>query len=220
MKQQEFVHHYHSPKVGSLELRCSDRGVRSITFIPRPSRAASSPDHPVLRELVKELDLYFSGELKTFSVPLDPPSGTEFQRKVWEELLRIPYGQTRSYAELAAAVGNPRATRAVGSANGKNHIPIVVPCHRVIRADGTLGGYGSGTHIKKALLKLEGTRAADADSPYGEQLGRPVDVLPSPCAEDLTERLRHATRTCRQSQNGMTFSLGRGYCATKIERTP
>ncbi len=162
MKPQEFVRHYDSRKVGLLELRASDRGVRSISFISRASQAASSPDHPMLRKLVKELDLYFSGKLKTFSVPLDPPSGTEFQRRVWQELSRIPYGETRSYAELAAAVGNPRATRAVGSANGQNHIPIVVPCHRVIRADGSLGGYSSGLAIKRALLELEGTTVRGA----------------------------------------------------------
>jgi methylated-DNA-[protein]-cysteine S-methyltransferase len=158
VKYQEFVHYHNSPIVGLLELRCSDRGVRSISFISRPAHAASSPDHPILRRLVEELDLYFSGKLKNFSVPLDPPSGTAFQHRVWKELQRIPYGQTLSYAGLAAAVGNPRATRAVGTANGKNHIPIVIPCHRVIRTDGTLGGYSSGTDIKKTLLELEGIK--------------------------------------------------------------
>jgi len=109
-------------------------------------------------KLVKELDLYFSRELKRFSVPLDLASGTRFQRQVWEELQRIPHGETRSYGQVAAAVGNPRAARAVGSANRTNCVPILIPCHRVISANGGLGGYSSGVHIKKILLELEGVR--------------------------------------------------------------
>jgi methylated-DNA-[protein]-cysteine S-methyltransferase len=107
-------------------------------------------------QLVKELDEYFRGARKTFSLPLDPAKGTRFQRKVWEQLTEIPFGETRSYAQVAAAAGNPRAARAVGSANKRNQIPILIPCHRVVQADGSLGGYNSGTHIKKALLQLEG----------------------------------------------------------------
>jgi len=105
---------------------------------------------------VEELDLYFGKKLKTFSVPLDPASGSVFQRRVWQELIRIPYGETRSYADVAEAVGNSSAARAVGSANGSNCIPILIPCHRVIRADGGIGGYGSGVEIKRKLLELEG----------------------------------------------------------------
>jgi methylated-DNA-[protein]-cysteine S-methyltransferase len=108
--------------------------------------------------LVDQLDRYFKKDLHAFTVPVDADKGTPFQRKVWEELKRIPYGQTRSYADLAAAIGNPRAARAVGSANGENPVPILIPCHRVIKADGSLGGYSSGTHIKSLLLELEGVR--------------------------------------------------------------
>ncbi|MBM3299086.1 MAG: methylated-DNA--[protein]-cysteine S-methyltransferase [Deltaproteobacteria bacterium] len=108
--------------------------------------------------LVEELDLYFSGKLKTFSVPLDPAAGTVFQRLVWDELTRIPYGETRTYGEIAEAVGIRRGARAVGLANRSNWIPIVIPCHRVIRANGSLGGYASGTDIKRRLLELEGVK--------------------------------------------------------------
>ncbi len=156
MEQADIVHHYDSRIVGSLELRVSDRGVRSISFIPRSTTFATCRNHDVLSRLVKELDLYFARQLTTFSVPLNPASGTVFQRRVWQELIRIPYGETRSYAEVAEAVGNPLAARAVGSANKSNCIPVLIPCHRVIRADGELGGYGSGVHIKRKLLELEG----------------------------------------------------------------
>lgn len=111
-----------------------------------------------MEQLLEELDRYFRGTLKEFAVALDPASGTPFQRRVWEELSRIPYGETRSYRDVAIGVGKPAAVRAVGMANHHNPIPIVVPCHRVIRADGSLGGYGSGIGIKKALLELEGVR--------------------------------------------------------------
>jgi methylated-DNA-[protein]-cysteine S-methyltransferase len=110
----------------------------------------------MMSKLIKELDGYFDGNLTRFTVPLDPAVGTRFQRRVWEELTAIPYGQTRSYGEVASAIGNPRASRAVGSANKRNCIPILIPCHRVIKSDGGIGGYNSGTHIKRALLKLEG----------------------------------------------------------------
>jgi AraC family transcriptional regulator of adaptative response/methylated-DNA-[protein]-cysteine methyltransferase len=101
-----------------------------------------------------ELNLYFAGELKTFSVPLVYP-GTPFQRRVWEELLAIPYGETRSYEQLAIAVGKRQAVRAVGRANGLNRIAIVIPCHRVINKGGALGGYGGGLRRKEYLLDLE-----------------------------------------------------------------
>jgi len=109
-----------------------------------------------METLVAELDRYFKGKPVNFSVPLDPVRGTSFERKVWDQLTAIPYGQTRSYSQIAAAVGKPRAARAVGNANGKNSIPIIIPCHRVVKADGALGGYSSGIQIKKALLELEG----------------------------------------------------------------
>ena len=156
MEQTDTVHHYFSRIVGNLELRVSDRGVRSISFIPRPATSAMCRQHDIMSKLVEELDLYFTKKLKTFSVPLDPAAGSVFQRRVWQELVRIPYGEIRSYAEIAEAVGNSRAARAVGSANRSNCIPVLIPCHRVIRADGDIGGYGGGVHIKRRLLELEG----------------------------------------------------------------
>ncbi len=101
-----------------------------------------------------ELKEYFEGKLTEFTLPL-APEGTEFQKKVWRALCTIPYGETRSYGEIAKLIGNPRACRAVGGANNKNPIMIVIPCHRVIGADGSLVGYAGGTDIKKRLLELE-----------------------------------------------------------------
>ena len=109
-------------------------------------------------KLVEELDRYADGTLTSFSVPLDMYQGTEFQRRVWQALRQIPYGEVRSYADIAAAVGNPLAARAVGSANKRNRIPILIPCHRVIHKDGSIGGFNSGVHIKERLLALERVR--------------------------------------------------------------
>lgn len=112
-------------------------------------------ESPLLLETERQLWQYFAGERREFSLPLDP-QGTMFQKKVWEVLSHIPYGETRSYGEIAAAVGNPRACRAVGMANNRNPIPILIPCHRVIGADGSLVGYAGGLAFKTGLLRLEG----------------------------------------------------------------
>jgi methylated-DNA-[protein]-cysteine S-methyltransferase len=106
---------------------------------------------------VRELEEYFAGERRTFTVPL-APRGTPFQLSVWRALRAIPYGETLSYGELARRVGSPAGARAVGLANGANPLPIIVPCHRVIGADGSLTGFGGGLAIKRALLALEGAR--------------------------------------------------------------
>lgn len=110
---------------------------------------------PVLQETQKQLEAFFNGKLEAFDLPLRP-TGTLFQRTVWDELTRIPYGKTISYGELAKRIGNPVASRAVGLANGKNPIAIVIPCHRVIGSDGKLTGYGGGMDRKKWLLEHEG----------------------------------------------------------------
>ena len=108
--------------------------------------------------LRRRLEAYFAGELEALDeIPVDPP-GTEFQRKVWQALRRIPPGRTVSYSELARAVGFPSAVRAVGTANGRNPVPIVIPCHRVVRSDGSLGGYGGGLDRKRWLLDHERAR--------------------------------------------------------------
>jgi methylated-DNA-[protein]-cysteine S-methyltransferase len=106
-------------------------------------------------ELRRQLAEYFAGERRGFDLRL-APEGTPFERSVWDELRKIPFGETRSYGEIAQALGRPGAARAVGRANGANPIPIVVPCHRVLRTGGALGGYGGGLPMKEALLKLEG----------------------------------------------------------------
>ena len=117
-----------------------------------------------LHQLIEqEINLYFDGLLTEFNIPLDI-NGTEFQEKVWLELLKIPYGKTISYKELAKRVGNDRAIRAVGGANGANNIAIIIPCHRVIRADGELHGYGGGLANKKNLLKLERSTIVKSNS--------------------------------------------------------
>lgn len=108
----------------------------------------------LLKEAAKQLSEYFSGKRKTFELPL-APSGTEFQKKVWDTLKQIPYGETMSYGEVAKKIGNDKACRAVGMANNKNPIPIIIPCHRVIGSNGKLVGYGGGLDIKKKLLELE-----------------------------------------------------------------
>ena len=107
------------------------------------------------KEPIRQLQAYFAGELENFDLPLGP-QGTPFQQKVWNELCRIPYGQTISYGELAKRIGNPNASRAVGLANGSNPIPILIPCHRVIGSSGKLVGYGGGLELKRRLLELEG----------------------------------------------------------------
>ena len=112
-------------------------------------------DNALLRRARAQLDEYFAGARRTFDLPLSP-AGTEFQRDVWTTLATIPYGETISYAQLATRVGRPSAMRAVGAANGRNPLPIVLPCHRVIGADGALTGFGGGLPTKQFLLKLEG----------------------------------------------------------------
>ena len=114
------------------------------------------PEAPSLAAAAAQLDEYFAGERRDFALELDL-EGTEFQRAVWDELLRIPYGETMSYGELARRLGRPERVRAVGAANGRNPVAIVVPCHRVIGADGSLTGYGGGLDRKRALLAIEGS---------------------------------------------------------------
>jgi methylated-DNA-[protein]-cysteine S-methyltransferase len=137
----------------SLSVEIGPHGVRRIEF---GARGANEHSLPVMRETVRQLQAYFAGELKSFDVPLEI-EGTEFQKRVWSALRTIPYGQTRSYTQIAAQIGAPRAVRAVGAANGRNPIPIIVPCHRVIGASGSLVGFGGGLDWKRLLLNLEAT---------------------------------------------------------------
>ncbi len=130
---------------------------------PRPLCPADSwrADAAPFRAAVRQLQEYFAGARRRFDLPL-APRGTEFQRRVWRALTQIPYGQTTSYGELARRIGKPGASRAVGLANGANPLPIIVPCHRVIGADGSLTGFGGGLPIKRKLLALEGGAAGEA----------------------------------------------------------
>lgn len=150
--------HIDSP-VGRLTLVASDRHLVAIAWQDEADAAPfdAAPEtapHPVLDETARQLRAYFVGERRTFDLPLDF-RGTAFQRQVWQALLTIPFGETRSYRDIAVQLGRPSATRAVGAANGRNPIPIVAPCHRVIGANGSLTGFGGGLENKAFLLDLE-----------------------------------------------------------------
>ena len=139
-----------------LRLVASTIGIRAIDFHCSPAVSEGRYDNnPLIREAVRQLRAYFERRLRRFDLPLDL-LGTDFQKRVWQQLVTIPYGETRSYAQIAAAIGSFRAVRAAGAANGANPVPIVVPCHRVIGASGKLVGYGGGLPLKKRLLELEG----------------------------------------------------------------
>src|SRR5690348_10076292 len=142
--------------VGRLMLASDERGLRRIDFVNGNTRTdpAWHENAAALRETIRQVRAYFAGELKEFDVPL-APEGTAFQKNVWRHLCEISYGETISYGELARRIGNPKASRAVGLANGANPIPIVIPCHRVIGSNGKLTGYGGGLPIKEKLLALE-----------------------------------------------------------------
>ena len=144
--------------LGPLLLAADEAGLREILFVNGRHPAQPEPswkeDRAPLNETVRQLHAYFAGELENFDLPL-APEGTPFQLGVWRRLCDIPYGETISYGELAGRIGNPKASRAVGLANGSNPIPILIPCHRVIGSNGKLTGYGGGLPIKEKLLALE-----------------------------------------------------------------
>lgn len=131
-----------------------------ITHIPGAELSYTTNDSEILRPYSDQLTDYFSGTRRAFDLPLDL-RGTPFQMDVWHALITIPFGETRSYADIAEAIHRPKAVRAVGTANGANPLPIIVPCHRVIGKNGTLTGYRGGTDIKAALLQLEGLTVTD-----------------------------------------------------------
>ena len=153
-------HDFQTP-IGALRLVGDEESIGQIAL---PNRAAEPPDPAwlptngalpaALAETKRQLEEYFAGDRRKFDLPL-AARGTEFQLRVWDELRRIPFGQTISYGELAGRIGKPTASRAVGAANGRNPLPVVVPCHRVIGSGGRLVGYGGGLETKQALLDLE-----------------------------------------------------------------
>ncbi|HPL53961.1 MAG TPA: methylated-DNA--[protein]-cysteine S-methyltransferase [Bacillota bacterium] len=147
---------FYESKIGRIGIAEKDGSISNVYISgdKLPEDAQLGETH-LLKEAVRQLKSYFAGELKEFTLPLKP-EGTEFMKKVWSALCEIPYGKTVSYKEIAEKVGVPKGARAVGIANNRNPIPIFIPCHRVIGADGSLTGYGGGLDMKKYLLELEG----------------------------------------------------------------
>ena len=142
--------------LGTLQIEATERGLCGIWFPSRSINQGQTPGKNRVISLAKqELNAYFAGDLTTFSVPLDW-QGTRFQESVWQALLAVPYGKTVTYGDVARAIGRPRSSRPVGGAVGKNPLPIIVPCHRVIGSDRSLTGFTGGLNIKIRLLELEG----------------------------------------------------------------
>jgi methylated-DNA-[protein]-cysteine S-methyltransferase len=144
------VHSVGTP-IGTLWLARDEHGLAGVAF---EGRAEAASRDELLLDAAEQLRAYFAGELERFELPLSP-GGTDFQRRVWHAVEAIPYGTTTTYSALAASLGSPAASRAVGAANGRNPLPIVVPCHRVVGSSGALTGYGGGLARKRALLDLE-----------------------------------------------------------------
>lgn len=165
---KDYVFKFVATPVGRLKLVAASDGLAAILWEnDNPRRVplnvvARDDDHPVLLATERQLGEYFAGRRKTFELKLDF-AGTPFQRKVWQALLTIPFGETRSYADIARQIGNPTAVRAVGAANGRNPISIVAPCHRVIGSTGKLTGFAGGLDAKAYLLGLESSNAGRAD---------------------------------------------------------
>jgi methylated-DNA-[protein]-cysteine S-methyltransferase len=155
--------------IGTLTLVAGDAGLRAVLWPGEasPAGAAEAPDDAVLAAAAEQIRAWFAGERTAFDLPLDLSAATGFQRRAWLALAAIPYATTRTYGAQARALGAPRAARAVGAANGRNPLPIVLPCHRLVGADGSLTGFGGGLDVKRALLDHEAAtaaRAAAADS--------------------------------------------------------
>lgn len=145
---------YMQSPIGWILLEATDTHLCKANWVEQPDKEQDETLTPILAESIRQLKEYFAWERTEFNLPLQQ-EGTAFQQKVWNELLNIPYGQSITYQELAARAGNPKACRAAGSANGKNHIFIIVPCHRVVQSGGKTGGYAYGTEMKQFLLDLE-----------------------------------------------------------------
>ena len=147
------------PLIGTVRIVERGQSIVRLDLGPKapfePLEGVVEQQTPLLQRAFKQLEEYLAGTRESFDLPL-APEGTPFQRKVWDALLQIPYGQTRSYRQIAEAVDSPRGFRAVGMANNRNPIAVFIPCHRVVGADGSMVGYGGGLPIKEALLKLEG----------------------------------------------------------------
>jgi methylated-DNA-[protein]-cysteine S-methyltransferase len=168
--QKRYVYKMVDSPVGRLKLVATDDGLAGILWqedCPRRvplNIGAEDNEHPVLIETERQLEEYFAGRRTEFALKLDL-AGTAFQRKVWNALLTIPFGETRSYGQIAKQIGSPAAVRAVGAANGRNPVSIIAPCHRVIGATGKLTGFAGGLDAKARLLALEGARKRGASAP-------------------------------------------------------
>lgn len=154
MEEQRIYGEIYESPVGALTILAGENGIQAIKFGKDEKVKSTGKASEMTRRAVKELEEYFQGKRKEFTVPC-VPEGTDFQKRVWEALTRIPYGVTRTYKEIAVEIGNSRASRAVGMANNKNPVPIIIPCHRVIGSDGRLTGYAGGLGVKEFLLNLE-----------------------------------------------------------------
>ncbi|WP_066499497.1 methylated-DNA--[protein]-cysteine S-methyltransferase [Abyssisolibacter fermentans] len=143
---------YYRSVIGLIEIICTENEVISVIFVDSPNY--ETKENKIVKEVINQLDEYFNGKRKIFNLPLKV-DGTKFQNETWYELLKIPYGTTITYKDMAIALGNPKASRAVGNANGKNKIWIIIPCHRVIGAKGKLTGYAGGIERKKWLIEHE-----------------------------------------------------------------
>jgi len=156
-----YIHYYHSP-IGVLKITAEEEYVTGLSLcteeVLNVAKMQEGEDacYPLLKETCRQLTEYFSGTRTTFDLPIKYVSGTPFQHSVWNALRSIPYGETRSYEDIAVAIGNPKAVRAIGQANTRNPILLLVPCHRVINKNGSIGGFGCGVEVKKQLLQLEG----------------------------------------------------------------
>ncbi len=150
---------YVETPVGPLLVAGDGQRLRTVHFAPSPPDDDWKHEPRAFVDVARQLTEYFAGEREDFDLPLEM-CGTVFQLEVWSALRRIPYGEVRSYAEIARAIGRPKAVRAVGAANGANPIPIIVPCHRVIGSNGSLTGFGGGLDVKRRLLDLERARYA------------------------------------------------------------
>lgn len=146
--------HKMTSKIGPLYLVASDKGLQGIFWKPQLKFLQDISENKFIKKAVIEIEEYLDGSRKNFTTTLDI-QGTEFQKRVWLELTRIPFGETRSYKEIAIKLNDSNASRAVGTANGKNPLSLIIPCHRVISSDGSLGGYAGGLDIKTKLLALE-----------------------------------------------------------------
>lgn len=142
--------------LGTLQLVADQDGLTAIAFPESHDESLTVGTSAILDAAEQQLAEYFAGKRTRFELPLNP-AGTDFQKQVWAALCEIPWGETRSYAEQASAIGKAKAVRAVGAANGRNPIPIIVPCHRVIGSDGSLTGFAGGLAMKRQLLQLEGS---------------------------------------------------------------